>query len=50
MEDNRDALFRTTDLFRVTANAVADALGYTYPEALDARVTRYLQTVIMKPA
>jgi aminoglycoside 6-adenylyltransferase len=50
MEDNWDALFRTTDLFRVAANAVANALGYTYPEALDARVTRYLQTVRMKPA
>ena len=50
VEGNWDALFKTTDLFRVTANAVADALGYTYPEALDARVTRYLQTVRMKPA
>ena len=49
LEDNWNALFRTVDLFRVTAAAVADALGYTYPEELDSRVTQYLQTVRRKP-
>ena len=49
LEDNWNALFRTGDLFRVTAIAVADALGYPYPEELDSRVTQYLQTVRKKP-
>ena len=49
LEDNWDAFFRTADLFRETAIAVADALGYSYPERIDSRVTRYLQTVREKP-
>ena len=49
IEDNWDALFRTSELFRVTAIAVADALDYPYPERLDSRVTRYLQDVRKKP-
>ena len=49
MEGDWDALFRTADLFRVTAIAVANTLGYTYPEELDSRVARYLQTVREKP-
>ena len=48
LEDNWNALFRTGDLFRVTATAVGHALGYPYPEELDSRVTQYLKTVRMK--
>lgn len=49
LEANWNALFGTVELFRVTSIAVADALGYLYPEKLDSRVTRYLQSVRRKP-
>jgi aminoglycoside 6-adenylyltransferase len=48
-EENWEALFRTTALFRRVANEVGSALGYTYPEALDVRVAAYLEHVRRVP-
>ena len=45
MDENWDALFRTTSLFRKIAIQVADHLSYTYLYALDERVTRYLHSI-----
>lgn len=45
IEENWQALFRTTGLFRRVAVEVGQALGYVYPDDLDRRMTRYLQTV-----
>ena len=42
IEENWQALFRTTALFRRVAMEVGDAPGYRYPSELDERVTRYL--------
>ncbi len=48
-DDNWDALFRTTALFRRVASEVGDALGYTYPLQLDAAVTAHLEGVRRLP-
>lgn len=45
IEANWDALYRTAALFRRVAKEVGDALGYTYPQALDDRVSAYLKAV-----
>lgn len=45
IEENWEALFRTTALFRRIASAVAADLGYVYPRDLDRRVTTYLLSV-----
>jgi aminoglycoside 6-adenylyltransferase len=45
LEENWQALFTTTSLFRRIAGEVAHALGYTYPDDLDRGVTDYLQAV-----
>jgi aminoglycoside 6-adenylyltransferase len=45
IEQNWAALFRTIALFRRVAGEVGGRLGFTYPEDLDARVTRYLEEV-----
>jgi aminoglycoside 6-adenylyltransferase len=45
LEENWQALFKTTALFRRIAGEVADLLGYSYPDDLDQRVTAYLQAV-----
>jgi len=45
IEQNWDALFRTIALFRRIAAEVGERLGLEYPDALDARVTRYLEEV-----
>lgn len=42
IEENWEALFRTTALFQRIASAVATDLGYDYPRDLDRRVTAYL--------
>jgi aminoglycoside 6-adenylyltransferase len=42
IEDNWNALFKTTDLFRRLAMEVGKHLGYTYPSEIDQRVTDYL--------
>ncbi len=45
VEDNWDALFRTTALFRRVATEVGDALGYAYPQHVDDVVTAQLEAV-----
>jgi aminoglycoside 6-adenylyltransferase len=45
LDENWQALFKTTALFRRIAGEVADRLGYSYPDDLDQRVTAYLQAV-----
>jgi aminoglycoside 6-adenylyltransferase len=45
INENWDALFKTTALFRRVAMEVGDALGYRYPSDLDERVTSYLQSI-----
>ena len=49
LEENWEALFRTTALFRRAANEVGNALGYAYPEALDVCITAYLEHVRSLP-
>jgi aminoglycoside 6-adenylyltransferase len=41
--DNWEALFRTMVLFRQVAIEVGEELGYSYPHALDERVTTYIK-------
>ena len=45
LDENWEALFKTTGLFRKIAIEVGDALGYGYPYDLDNRVTSYLQSI-----
>lgn len=45
IDENWDALFKTTSLFRRVAIEVGVALGYAYRYDLDDRVTRYLQGI-----
>ena len=45
VEENWDALFRTTALFRRVAIEVGDALGYAYPEDVDEGVSAHLEGV-----
>ncbi len=45
VEDNWDALFRTTALFRRVATEVGDALGYTYLEDVHEGVSAHLEGV-----
>lgn len=45
VEENWNALFRTTALFRRIATEVGDALGYVYPLEVDAAVTAQLELV-----
>jgi len=47
--ENWRALFATTALFRTTAAAVAQHLGYRYAHDLDADVTRYLKQISHLP-
>ena len=42
LEDNWDALFRTTGVFRRLAGQVATALDYTYPADMDEKITGYM--------
>ena len=49
VEDNWDALFRTTALFRRVAKEVGAALGYEYPRAADDGVTAHLEAVRALP-
>jgi aminoglycoside 6-adenylyltransferase len=43
IEENWEALFAMTALFRRAAIEVGQALGYTYPQELDDGVTAYLE-------
>jgi aminoglycoside 6-adenylyltransferase len=45
VDENWIALFGMTNLFRRIAVQVANSLGYAYPQALDERVSSYLQRV-----
>jgi aminoglycoside 6-adenylyltransferase len=45
IEENWQALFATTALFRRTAREVGAALGFAYPHELDAGMTAYLDGV-----
>jgi aminoglycoside 6-adenylyltransferase len=49
VDDNWDALFRTTALFRRVAQEVGAALGYEYPQAADDGVTAHLEAVRALP-
>jgi aminoglycoside 6-adenylyltransferase len=49
IEDNWSALFRTTALFRRVAKEVADALGYSYSQSVDDKVSVYLNAVRTLP-
>ena len=49
LEENWAALFRATTLFRRVALEVGGALGYAYPQALDDRVSAYLDAVRKLP-
>lgn len=49
LEENWDALFRTTALFRRVATEVGDALGYAYPQEVDDGVTAQLAAVRETP-
>jgi len=44
-EENWEALFATTALFRRVAREVGHTLGYDYPQEVDQRVTGYLKEV-----
>lgn len=45
IEENWQALFRTTGLFRRVAVEVGQALGYIYPDDLDRQMTQYLEKI-----
>jgi aminoglycoside 6-adenylyltransferase len=45
LDENWNALFRTTALFRRVVTEVGDALGYRYPQEVHGAVTAYLLTV-----
>lgn len=45
IEENWEALFRATALFRDVTRTVAAQFGFEYPEELDRGVTRYLEAI-----
>lgn len=45
IEENWNAFFRTNTLFRRVAKEVADALGFTYPQSVDDRVSACLNEI-----
>jgi aminoglycoside 6-adenylyltransferase len=49
IDDNWEALFRTTALFRRVASEVGDALGYPYPRDVDDAMTARLEAVRKLP-
>ena len=50
VEENWNALFRTTALFRRVAGEVGDALGYAYPLDVDEAVTAHLEKIRQLPS
>jgi aminoglycoside 6-adenylyltransferase len=48
IEENWTALFATIRLYGQVASEVADRLGYTYPHALEQRVTAYAEQIRAK--
>jgi aminoglycoside 6-adenylyltransferase len=49
IEDNWNALLRSTALFRRVATEVGDALGYQYPQRVDDLVTAQINEVRKLP-
>ena len=49
LEDNWEALFAMTALFRRAAQEVGQALGYIYPEEMDRGVSAYLEEARRPP-
>jgi aminoglycoside 6-adenylyltransferase len=49
LDENWDALFSTTALFRRVAKEVGKGLGYAYPQVVDDGVTAHLQAVRDRP-
>jgi aminoglycoside 6-adenylyltransferase len=49
IDENWEALWRTTALFRRVARDVGDALGYAYPQPVDDRVSAYLHVIQRMP-
>lgn len=49
IEENWNALFRTTALFRRVATEVAEALGYAYPQDVDDAISAQLEEVRRLP-
>ena len=49
-EENFQAMFATLALFRQVALEVGQALGYSYPQAMDDRATAYLRRVQQLPS
>jgi aminoglycoside 6-adenylyltransferase len=45
LEENWEALFRTTALFRRVAIEIGEELGHPYPQHVDERMTAYLHAV-----
>ena len=50
IEENWEALYRTTVLFRRIATEVGDALGHAYPLEVDKAVTAYIEGVRRLPS
>lgn len=44
-EENWDALFATLDFVGVVGRRVAEALGFDYPDEVDAKVSRYIRAI-----
>jgi len=45
IEENWDALYRTTDFFRKMSKIVGSKLGYTYPEQVDQEVMAFCKKI-----
>ncbi len=50
VEENWEALFRTTALFQRVAHEVGDAVGFEYPQDVDDGVTAHLEHVCALPS
>jgi aminoglycoside 6-adenylyltransferase len=46
VEENWEAMLRMIALFRRVAREVGEALGYTYPEELDRKVTEHAREML----
>ena len=49
IENNWAALFATLSFARRIGQALAESMGYTYPEAVDQKVTRYIESIRQLP-
>jgi aminoglycoside 6-adenylyltransferase len=48
IEDNRQALFNTIEFFRKISMAVANDIGYKYPDELDRNISDYIEGICAK--